>query len=77
MEYTVLHSASISCKAGPLGASDNTMSSWVIIVVVTQIQGEPSSQKAVLCFEESGLLFFFFLVSLGYQGSDELIFVRM
>lgn len=47
----------ISCKAGPLGASDNTVSSLVIIVVVTQIQGEPS-QKASLCFEESGLLFF-------------------
>lgn len=47
----------ISCKAGLLGASDNTVSSLVIIVVVTQIQGEPS-QKAALCFEESGLLFF-------------------
>lgn len=45
------------CKAGPLGASDNTVSGSVIIVVVTQTQGEPSV-KAVLCFEESGLHFF-------------------
>lgn len=47
----------ILCKSGPLGASDNTASRLVIIVVVTRIQGEPS-QKAALCFEESGVAFF-------------------
>lgn len=54
---TVLHSASYFVQGRSLGAPDNSVSGLAIIVVVTQVQGEPSL-KTALCFEESGLHFF-------------------
>lgn len=49
VDYTVLHSASDFVNAGPLGASDNTVSGLIVIIIaVTPTQGEPSRKAAIV-----------------------------